>query len=727
MIKSDLSTIFKKTTQTLEKKYGYSKSQMRSDLEIIDDYEPSIVDFAIFSKDVEQYTNPKIIGEVKVGNFVFPFAEYQLEKYMNAVNTKYGFLTNGTEWINYQLVNGKLIQISDIPNANELEKIDIKKVLIKKPTPSVHLEYRLRKISQSLWEVGLSDERSSLQLLTFKLFDEVNENSKNFEQMLIDPQNISKVFNNLWKKTNKKYPQLFSQNYFEHVSASNLHSIVLELANLSLIESDPFSISQFLLKNYLSYNPKSISSNGIPFELIKFIHELLQISENDSLVIPFSGPETLVHTLGIQHSNYPKKAKTNDPKIITIEPDSDKSQFLNIISLLELPKFHVFNDDPISSNILLEFKNSNFVISIPPFGRRITKNYDKLGNYGNEEINYYLKRLISTFDIGTRIAVVVPQGFLFRESPSAQKIRQEIFNSSTLKGIIQLPNTVFQPYSGIQTSLIILDIGESKKESYNVFMSILPKSNRSTQKFNEDISDEILKQFHIFTKKSTLKSKTQNAFTVPSHELVNDAWTVPDKIPEMKQLLDVAYKTRLLDVVNVFRGTSAISEINEHGKEIPFIRISDLENGLIKSNVKKIVKIESGLLPKIENSLIQRNDVLLSCRGTLGKIAIVDSNHNGDLVSSQIMILRTNPKIIPHYLVHVLNSEFTQKQIASYARGGTQLFLTVNDLEKIIISVPPIQKQEEIVSEFLKLEKEIEEIEFKLAKKRSELGKLIKK
>lgn len=724
MLKSDPSTIFKKTIQILKKKYGYSSKQIVSEYTIPHDFESLRADIALFSKDNIQ--NPIIIGEVKIGNFVLPYGEYQLEEYLKISNAKYGFLTNGVEWINYQLVNGKLIQIGDIPNAKELEQADKEEIFVKKPLPTVNLENQLRKTSHSLWVSGLSEE-AIFQLLTFKLFDEVTEHGNNFDDMLKNPQDCVEIVDKLWDKINKEYSQLFSTNYFSHLTSARIHSIIMEVANLSLIESDPISISQFLLKKYVGNVQKSGKGNNTPFELVKFIYELLEISENDRLVIPFSGPETLVHTLDVNYSKYPKKVKTNDPKIITIEPQLNKSQFLNIISLLDLPKFHVFTDDPISSGILLEFKNTNFVISIPPFGRRISKDYDILGNYGNEEIHYYLKRLISTFDIGTRIAVVVPQGFLFRQSTSAEKIRQEIFNSCTLKGIFQLPSNVFQPYSGIQTSLIILEIGVSKKDSYNIFMSILPKSDRSSQKFNKEILDEILNQFHIFTKKSIVKNETQNAFTIPSHDLSNDVWTVPDKIPELKQLLDVSYKTRLLDVVSVFRGTSVMGETGDYGKDIPYIRISDLENGFIKSNIKKIVKIDRDLLSKFERSIVKKNDILLSCRGTLGKAAIVDSHNEGNLASSQIMILRTKSKILPEYLVYILNSEFVQKQIAVIARGVSQPYFTINELEKIIISVPPIKEQKQIVSEFLKLEQEIAKLEKTLAKKRVELGRLIKK
>ena len=723
---SNPSLVFKKTIQTLKKKYGYSSKQIVSDHIIPHNFEKLSADIALFSKDDIQ--NPKIIGEVKIGNFVLPYVEYQLEEYLKTSNAKYAFLTNGEEWINYQLVKGKLIQIGDIPTAKELEQSDKEKIFVTKPTSSKHLDYRLAKFSQSLWSVGVNFHDSYLQLLTFKLYDEVNENGKYFKQILNDPINQSIILKDLWEKIDKEFPQMFSTNYFEKISDSDLNSVVLELANLSLIESNQFTLSQFILKQYFNSRTKSSVGNGISFELIKFIYDLLHISENDRLVIPYSGPETLVHTLGIHYSKYSKKTKTKDPKIITIEPDFDKFQFLNIISLLELPKFHAFNEDPVKSQILKEFRNTDLVISIPPFGKKITKDFDDLGNYGTEEINYYLQRLISTFDVGTKIAVVVPQKFLFAESIYTKNIRKKIFENSSIKAIIQLPSTVFQPYSGIQTSLIIFEIGISGKKSSQVFMSILPKSESSKEKFSEEISEEILKQYDLFSQKSIVKNPSQNAFTISSSELLENTWTVADKIPEIKELQDVSFKTRLADATeSIFQGVSVMGETGKHGKNIPLIRISDLENGLIKTKVGKTVTIDTDRLAKFQRGIIQKGDVLLSCRGTLGKLAIVNATNEGALASSQIIIIRSNDKILPEYLVRILNSDFVQKQISSLSKGISQQYFTINELKNIIISVPPIKQQKDIVSDFLKLEKEIAELEHILTKKRHDLGELVKK
>ena len=150
-------------------------------------------------------------------------------------------------------------------------------------------------------------------------------------------------------------------------------------------------------------------------------------------------------------------------------------------------------------------------------------------------------------------------------------------------------------------------------------------------------------------------------------------------------------------------------------------------NGLINSNTRKNVKIETGILKKIERALAKEGDVLLSCRGTNGKTAIVESNHDRSLVSSQIMILRTTDKILPEFLMATLNSQLVQRQISGLLRGTAQQYFTVNELEKIVISLPSLEKQHKIVSEFIKLRQEIAELESTLNEKRAKFESIIKK
>ena len=207
----DPSQIYKKTILTLKKKYGYTEKQIISEFKIADDVEPWMVDLAIFSNDTDQLKNLKIIGEIKIGNFVFPFAEYQLEKYMKRSNTQYGFLTNGKEWINYELLDKKIIRISDIPTSKELKSLSEGKRIEKKFEQLTNADYILHKIVDSIHSSGYSSYEPLLQLILFKLYDENYENNQNFKKITKFPETNLEVFETLWGKTNINFLICFHQ------------------------------------------------------------------------------------------------------------------------------------------------------------------------------------------------------------------------------------------------------------------------------------------------------------------------------------------------------------------------------------------------------------------------------------------------------------------------------------------------------------------------------------
>jgi hypothetical protein len=716
MLETEIS-IINKSVKKLKKDYGYSEKQIKTEYRIKNNNELYVLDVAVFSK--KDNDSLKIVGEIKKGNFLMPYAKYQLEQSIIATNAKYGFLFNGNEWINYQFVKGELILIEDIPTSDEPDENYNSKKLIKKTRSDYEVKFLLNESADRIWEGGITGSNAFLQLITFKLYDEVYENGKNFEEVKSNNIDSKQIIKNVWQKVNQDYPDLFNQNYFENITKSDLEKIMLLLSSIPLLKSNPTSILKLLLKKSNSLKKWHVVP---PFELIEFIDNLLEITDENKIIIPYSNMTILTYFLAKKY-HYLSKNNSKNSDITVIDALPDNNIFFNIISLLGLPKISIINQDPINTTIYSEIKNKKIIISIPPFNKKIIEKNEISEDYGNDEVNYFIKKLIASSDEGTKIAIVVPQSFLFNQSNN--KIRNYILNNSMLKGIIQLPGNIMHPYTGIQFSLIILEISSSKKNNIT-FMSIMPKNDSINSKINEEVSNNICKKFQIFIKKSIVKNQTQNAFTVLEKDLIENSWTVADKVPEIKELQTIENKINLIDVVSVFRGIS-VNESSSDGKNIPFIRIGDLGNGLINSNTRKTVKIEKDILKKIERALAKEGDVLLSCRGTNGKTAIVESNHYGSLVSSQIMILRTTDKILPEYLIATLNSQLVQRQISGLLRGTAQQYFTINELEKIVISLPPLEKQHKIVSEFIKLKQEIAKLESTLIEKRVKFESLIKK
>lgn len=104
-------------------------------------------------------------------------------------------------------------------------------------------------------------------------------------------------------------------------------------------------------------------------------------------------------------------------------------------------------------------------------------------------------------------------------------------------------------------------------------------------------------------------------------------------------------------------------------------------------------------LPK--HIFTQENDIIINStgEGTIGRASLITSSFSGLLIDSHLLLLRTNHEALsPKYLVHILNSDFGQKQIGSLksAKSTKQTELGVQNLKLIQFPLPSIEIQREI-------------------------------
>lgn len=95
---------------------------------------------------------------------------------------------------------------------------------------------------------------------------------------------------------------------------------------------------------------------------------------------------------------------------------------------------------------------------------------------------------------------------------------------------------------------------------------------------------------------------------------------------------------------------------------------------------------------------LERNDIILTTRGTVGTVAIYDNSVPFDniRINSGMLIFRTKQKFYSDFLYFMLKSQFMKKKYKSVASGSAQPQLPIKSLEKIKIAMPSIKEQKEI-------------------------------
>lgn len=101
-------------------------------------------------------------------------------------------------------------------------------------------------------------------------------------------------------------------------------------------------------------------------------------------------------------------------------------------------------------------------------------------------------------------------------------------------------------------------------------------------------------------------------------------------------------------------------------------------------------------------------DVLISCVGTFGKIAIVPKGIERGIINPRLIRLRSNDRIRPEYLATVLKSEVAAEQLSASSRGGTMEVINIGVLSGLVLPIPPLNEQQSIDVRVEELEVEFE-------------------
>jgi len=92
----------------------------------------------------------------------------------------------------------------------------------------------------------------------------------------------------------------------------------------------------------------------------------------------------------------------------------------------------------------------------------------------------------------------------------------------------------------------------------------------------------------------------------------------------------------------------------------------------------------------------EEGDVLFSCVGSIGRIAVVGKNSDFMLVRT-VALLKPNDDILPEYLAYFLRSKFAQNKIFSMVAGSAVQHIYLFQIKKIPIFYPKISVQKKIV------------------------------
>lgn len=301
-----------------------------------------------------------------------------------------------------------------------------------------------------------------------------------------------------------------------------------------------------------------------------------------------------------------------------------------------------------------------------------------------------------------RAGIIVPEGIIF-QSGTAYKTLREMLVKNSLVAVISLPAGVFQPYSGVKTSILILDKKLAKQTDKVLFVKInsdgfaLGAQRKSIEQDDLPEALELLNQFFINPEKFENNALAQSV----NQELIseNQDWSLSgDRYSVQLEKLSVFDTVKVAQVCEINPESIDPAEVFK-GQPIEYIDISSVENETGKLLGGTIISSETA--PSRARRKVRDGDVLLSTvRPNLKAFTqLIKPPHNA-IASTGFAVLRANPeKLLSTYLLQMIRSDHCVSQMMGMMGKGAYPSINQKDVESISFPLPSIDIQREIVAE----------------------------
>ena len=237
-----------------------------------------------------------------------------------------------------------------------------------------------------------------------------------------------------------------------------------------------------------------------------------------------------------------------------------------------------------------------------------------------------------------KAGIIVPEGIISQEDSIYKNLRKKLIKDFLI-GVISLPPGVFLPYSGVKTSILILDKVLNKKRS-NIFLATIENDGFDLGAKREKIEKNDLPE--ILEKICTGENNSKNYKTINKNKIL-------------------AHPTFLLLASRYFENTKVNSRFNL----VPIIDTFDVLTPPVKIKAKNFLKKGSipiidqsskeisGYWNKNEDKIVLKHPVIV-----FGDHTKVVKYITYDFVAGAdgIKILVPKSSILPKYLFYILKS-----------------------------------------------------------------------
>ena len=151
-----------------------------------------------------------------------------------------------------------------------------------------------------------------------------------------------------------------------------------------------------------------------------------------------------------------------DPQMVRLATMNLTLRGLDRVRILRRDALTRALDRAAKAELGLPAQGFDVILANPPFSGRLDRDRIvdevKVGKTAQTEL-LFLQYMLNHLKDGGRCGVVVPEGVLFGSTGAHRELRRKLVENNTVEAVLSLPGGVFNPYSGVKTSVLVFRKG----------------------------------------------------------------------------------------------------------------------------------------------------------------------------------------------------------------------------------------------------------------------------
>ena len=521
----------------------------------------------------------------------------------------------------------------------------------------------------------------------------------------------------------------------------NNFSDIADISDYSIIHL--FKLSMFLRSgNYTSFQKRLF---------YPIILSVLDVKPEDSVSVFYQNPIPLDSIIPDDYQN------TNFYALANCKEDWD---FLILRQdLLNKPKkINYLQADPKDKTCQIPMQFSKIFAFPPVFQKRTNETLSRdrfmCNTERGDEDNtiFYIQRVLDSLQDGGRAVILVSNAFFNRNYADFHK---EIVSQKKLIGVIHLPPMMIMGSFSLNSSLLVLEKGIDRSDSYEIKFI----DTRSFENLGQKEWDIFCMFDDLDLVKDWNRSHPRHGDFIPAKRIADNNFNLNFAFYEKELKKDIYYSIKLSDIedlmvaepiptystnasvkshftlaqeAKIFKsiqdktGITFFDQNDSKAREAAtgrYLRISDIQDNHIQDTMSYI----STLGRDLREYELRPTDVLIAKVLPVKTVILSPMENQRIYPDGNFFIIRLNKDsgLSPAYLKGYLESKAGKQQLEKLASGGTMLAVTKGALEKLEIPYKTRAEQSVYIKQYKKYENQIQQLQQQIQETKDKMEALL--